>query len=66
MGLTPPHIVVNLQDSFSLSLVSNLQSLVKSGTPVEAIGVMLHLVDQVLVMTVNPGFGGQAFLPKPG
>ena len=37
---------------------------VNPGTPVEAIKHVLHLVDQVLVMTVNPGFGGQAFLPE--
>ena len=33
-------------------------------TPVEWIDPVLHLVDIVLVMTVNPGFGGQAFLPE--
>jgi len=33
-------------------------------TPVEWIQHVLHLVDIVLVMTVNPGFGGQAFLPE--
>ncbi len=33
-------------------------------TPVEALLPYLHLVDQVLVMTVNPGFGGQSFIPS--
>jgi ribulose-phosphate 3-epimerase len=33
-------------------------------TPVEAIVPYLHLVNQVLVMTVNPGFGGQSFIPS--
>jgi ribulose-phosphate 3-epimerase len=32
-------------------------------TPVTAIEHMLDRVDLVLVMTVNPGFGGQAFIP---
>lgn len=33
-------------------------------TPVGWIAHVLHLVDVVLVMTVNPGFGGQTFLPE--
>jgi ribulose-phosphate 3-epimerase len=33
-------------------------------TPPEAIDYVLDLVDLVLVMSVNPGFGGQAFLPS--
>ncbi|UAJ10538.1 ribulose-phosphate 3-epimerase [Polymorphobacter megasporae] len=33
-------------------------------TPIAWITEVLHLVDIVLVMTVNPGFGGQAFLPE--
>ncbi|RVV96909.1 ribulose-phosphate 3-epimerase [Mesobaculum littorinae] len=32
------------------------------GTPVEAVLELLDLVDLVVVMTVNPGFGGQKFL----
>ncbi|MGO3611172.1 MAG: ribulose-phosphate 3-epimerase, partial [Enterococcus sp.] len=32
------------------------------GTPVEAVKCVLGDVDQVLVMTVNPGFGGQSFI----
>jgi ribulose-phosphate 3-epimerase len=31
-------------------------------TPVEALVNVLDLVDMVLVMTVNPGFGGQAYI----
>ncbi|MCD6110315.1 MAG: ribulose-phosphate 3-epimerase [Thermoplasmata archaeon] len=32
-------------------------------TPVQTIKHVLHLVEVVLIMTVNPGFGGQRFLP---
>jgi ribulose-phosphate 3-epimerase len=32
------------------------------GTPVDALDYVLDLVDLVLVMSVNPGFGGQEFI----
>lgn len=34
------------------------------GTPACSISATLPLVEMVLVMTVNPGFGGQAFIPE--
>lgn len=34
------------------------------GTPVEHVRGLLPFVDQVLVMSVNPGFGGQRFIPE--
>lgn len=37
---------------------------IKPSTPVEDIVGVLDLVDQVLVMTVEPGFGGQAFMAE--
>ena len=36
---------------------------INPGTPVSAVEEVLPLLDIVLVMTVNPGFGGQAFIP---
>ena len=39
-------------------------AVINPGTPVEALIPVLDLVDQVLIMTVNPGFGGQAFIPE--
>ncbi len=34
------------------------------GTPASALAYVLDLVDLVLVMSVNPGFGGQSFIPE--
>jgi len=33
-------------------------------TPVEALGEVAGLIDLILIMTVNPGFGGQSFIPE--
>jgi ribulose-phosphate 3-epimerase len=33
-------------------------------SPIDFVEYVLHLCDVILVMTVNPGFGGQAFLPE--
>jgi ribulose-phosphate 3-epimerase len=33
-------------------------------TPLETLDEALHLVDYVLIMSVNPGFGGQKFIPR--
>ena len=36
---------------------------IRPGTPVEAVFPYLSVVDLILVMSVEPGFGGQKFLP---
>lgn len=36
---------------------------INPATPVATLSEILHLVDMVLVMSVNPGFGGQKFIP---
>ena len=50
-----------------LSLVRNLGAkasvAINPATPVESIFPVLSIVDQVLIMSVNPGFGGQRFIP---
>jgi ribulose-phosphate 3-epimerase len=33
-------------------------------TPASMVSEVLHMLDEINVMTVNPGFGGQAFLPE--
>lgn len=37
---------------------------INPGTPVSQLHSILHDVDFVLVMSVNPGFGGQTFIPQ--
>ena len=36
---------------------------INPATPVETLSAVLEIVDMVLVMSVNPGFGGQRFIP---
>ena len=57
-----PHIHGALQKIRAAGVKASV--VIHPGTPVEAVKNVLNLVDQVLVMTVNPGFGGQAFLPE--
>ena len=57
-----PHIHGALQKIRAAGVKASV--VINPGTPVEAVKNILNLVDQVLVMTVNPGFGGQAFLPE--
>ncbi len=37
---------------------------IKPATPISSIEPYLAIVDQVLVMSVEPGFGGQSFIPE--
>jgi ribulose-phosphate 3-epimerase len=42
-------------------------AVINPGTPVEAVAELVEDIDVVLCMTVNPGWGGQPFLPQsPG
>ena len=57
-----PHLDRSLQHIRSFGKKAGV-SLIPS-TPESAIEYVLDKVDLVLVMTVNPGFGGQAFIPE--
>lgn len=37
---------------------------INPGTPLSAIEEVLEYVDMVLIMSVNPGFGGQSYIPS--
>lgn len=55
-----PHPHRSLQ--FIRSLGKKAGVVLNPGTPVEATRWLLDLADIILVMTVNPGFGGQEFI----
>ena len=67
------HIVIQAEPSATIHLhrvLGRIRDLGKTagvalnpGSPLAFIENVLHLVDIVIVMTVNPGFGGQSFLP---
>jgi ribulose-phosphate 3-epimerase len=57
-----PHIYRSLQAIRALGKKTGVT--MNPGTPVESVEPVLDLVDLILVMSVNPGFGGQKFIPS--
>lgn len=55
-----PHVHRTLQHIRSLGKTPGV--VLNPGTPIDAIDNVIDLVDLILVMTVNPGFGGQSFI----
>jgi ribulose-phosphate 3-epimerase len=55
-----PHIHRTLQHIRMLGKKPGV--VLNPGTPIEAIDNLMDLVDLVLIMSVNPGFGGQSFI----
>ena len=55
-----PHLHRSLQLVRSLGKMAGVA--VNPATPPAAVAEVLDLVDAILVMTVNPGFGGQSFI----
>jgi len=58
---TDPHIAKTLGRIKSLGKMAGLA--INPGTALETVQEVLPLVDYLLIMTVNPGFAGQAYLP---
>lgn len=56
-----PHVHRSLQLIKSLGKKAGVA--LNPGTPVDGLEYVMDLIDLVLVMTVNPGFGGQKFIP---
>lgn len=56
-----PHLDRSLQAIRALGKRAGVA--LNPATPPEAVGYVLDRIDLVLVMSVNPGFGGQAFIP---
>ena len=57
-----PHLDRSLQHIRELGKRAGVS--LNPGTPASAVEFVLDAVDLILVMTVNPGFGGQKFLPS--
>lgn len=58
------HPSTTLQKIINAGMIPGIA--INPGTSVETVMEMLHIVDKVLVMTVNPGNAGQMYLPYVG
>ena len=59
---TCPNLHRTLQTIHELGCKAGV--VINPATPVDLVGQVLHMVDLVLVMSVNPGYSGQTFLPE--
>jgi ribulose-phosphate 3-epimerase len=59
---TCPHLHRNIQQIKSLGMKAGVA--LNPHTPVECLKNVLEYIDLVLIMSVNPGFGGQHFIPQ--
>lgn len=57
-----PHIHRTLQAIKALGKKAGV--VINPGTPVEVLDNLMDMADLILVMSVNPGFGGQSFIPS--
>ena len=57
-----PHVHRSLQAIRALGKKAGVT--LNPGTPVSTLENVIDLVDLILVMSVNPGFGGQSFIPS--
>jgi ribulose-phosphate 3-epimerase len=57
-----PHLHRNIQQIKSLGMKAGVA--INPHTPVQLLENVINHIDVVCVMSVNPGFGGQAFIPE--
>ena len=57
-----PHLHRTIQHIKSLGIKAGVS--LNPATPVSALDAIIEDIDQVLIMSVNPGFGGQKFIPS--
>lgn len=57
-----PHMHRSLQAIRALGKKTGIS--INPGTPVSALEHVIDLLDMILIMSVNPGFGGQKYIPE--
>ncbi len=66
------HILVHVEEVVHLNrTINRIKELgakagvvINPATPVKSVTDIIEYIDQFLIMTVNPGFGGQSFIPN--
>ena len=57
-----PHLQKNIQQIKSLGMKAGVA--INPATPIESLNDIISEIDLICIMSVNPGFGGQKFIPQ--